>query len=72
MSAANNRVEFDHARLEARPRSMPGAETTPIGGRRRRRPRSRLNVRRGHCEFAVDVNEQCRVGAAFEELMIAV
>jgi hypothetical protein len=29
-------------------------------------------IRRGHYELAVDVNEHCRVAAAFEELMIAV
>jgi transposase, IS6 family len=69
---ANNRVESDHARLKARLRPMRGLK----------RPRSAVavaaghalvqNIRRGHYELAVDVDEQCRVAAAFEELMIAV
>ena len=66
---ANNRIECDHGRLQARLRPMRGLRTdrtasTVIGGHA-----FIQNVRRGHYELGVEArHERLRVAAAFDEL----
>jgi transposase, IS6 family len=69
---ANNRVEADHSRLEARLRPMRG---------RKQDRNARIviaghafiqNVRRGHYELAVKAPANRRVAVAFDELAFAI
>ena len=66
---ANNRVECDHGRLEARPRPMRGLKTdrtaqVVIAGHA-----FMQNVRRGHYELGVEADPRLRVREAFNELI---
>jgi transposase, IS6 family len=69
---ANNRVEADHGRLKARLRPMRGLKQD-------RSTRVLIaghafvqNVRRGHCELAVDEPVTRRLAIAFEKLALAI
>jgi IS6 family transposase len=69
---ANNRVEADHGRLQARLRPMRGLK-------RDRRARVIIaghafvqNLRRGHDELAAEEPTNRRVAAAFHELALAI
>ena len=70
---ANNRIEWDHGRLEARLRSMRGLRTdrsasVVIGGHA-----FIQNLRRGHYELGVEArHERLRLAAAFDELTAAI
>jgi transposase-like protein len=69
---ANNRVECDHGRLQAR--------LEPMRGRKQDRSASVIivgcalvqNVRRGHDELAVEEPVTRRLAVAFHELAVAV
>ena len=69
---ANNRVECDHGRLEARLRPMRGLKQDRsarviIAGHA-----FVQNLRRGHYELAVDEPTNRRVAVAFDELVWAI
>jgi len=69
---ANNRVEADHGRLEARLRPMRGLQQDRsarivIAGHA-----FVQNVRRGHYELAVEELASRRLAVAFDELAVAI
>ena len=69
---ANNPIEADHGQLKRRLRPMRGLQTdrtaqVVIAGHA-----FLQNLRRGHCELAVDVRPALRVVAAFTELAHAI
>jgi transposase-like protein len=69
---ANNGIECDHGRLKARLRPMRGLKQDRsarviIAGHALVR-----NVRRGHCELAVDEPAGRRLATAFQELALAI
>jgi IS6 family transposase len=69
---ANNRIEADHGRLKARLRPMRGLKQERsariiIAGHALVQ-----NVRRGHCELAVEAPSTRRVAVAFGELAAAI
>jgi transposase, IS6 family len=69
---ANNRVECDHGRLQARLRPMRGLKQdrsarVVIAGHALVQ-----NLRRGHYELAVEEPTNRRVAIAFDELVLAI
>jgi transposase, IS6 family len=69
---ANNRIECDHGRLQARLRPMRGlnqdrSATVVLSGHGLVQ-----TLRRGHDELAVEEPASLRVTAAFEELALAI
>ena len=65
---ANNRIECDHGRLEARLRPMRGLKRDRSARVIMRDHALMQNIRRGHYELGVDARAGCRVAAAFTEL----
>lgn len=65
---ANNRVECDHGRLEARLRPMRGLKRDHAARAIVRGHALMQNVRRGYYELGVDGPPRCRVAAPFTEL----
>jgi transposase, IS6 family len=70
---ANNRVESDHALLQARLRPMRGLQCDRSAAVVIRGHAFVQNLRRGHYELGVDARlERLRVAAAFDELAAAI
>jgi transposase-like protein len=65
---ANNRVECDHGRLEARLPPMRGLKRDRSARVIARGHALMQNIRRGHYELGVDAGTHRRVAAAFTEL----
>ena len=66
---ANNRIEWDHGRLEARLRPMRGLRTDRTASTVIRGHAFIQNLRRGHYELGVEARqEHLRLAAAFDEL----
>jgi transposase-like protein len=68
----NNRVECDHGRLKARLRPMRGLKTNRTTSVVIRGHAFIQNLRRGHCELAVDATPVFRLATAFDELRPAI
>ena len=70
---ANNRIEADHGRLNARLRPMRGLKRDRTASVVIRGHAFVQNLRRGHYELGVDaINDMLRVAAAFDELTRAI
>ena len=70
---ANNRIEWDHGRLQARLRPMRGLRTDRSASTVIRGHAFIQNLRRGHYELGVDArHERRRLAAAFDELTSAI
>jgi transposase-like protein len=70
---ANNRIECDHGRLEARLRPMRGLRTDRTASTVIRGHAFIPNLRRGNYELGVEArHERLRVAAAFDELTEAI
>jgi IS6 family transposase len=69
---ANNRVEADHGRLEARLRPMRGLKQERTASVIMRGHACVQNVRRGHYELGVDAVPGMVLAAAFDELAMAI
>ncbi len=66
---ANNRIEWDHGRLEARLRPMRGLRTDRTASVVIRGRAFVQNLRRGHYELGMDADrDRLRLAAAFDEL----
>ena len=65
---ANNRIENDHGRLEARLRPMRGLKRDRTASTIMRGHALMQNIRRGHYELGVDARVHRRVATAFTEL----
>ena len=66
----NNRIEADHARLEARLRPMRGLTRFRSAGVIAAGHALVQNLRRGHYELATDVPPPLRLTTAFSELAL--
>ncbi len=65
---ANNRIEWDHGRLEARLRPMRGLRTDRTASVVIRGRAFVQNLRRGHYELGAEADrEHLRLAAAFDE-----
>lgn len=65
---ANNRIEADHGRLKARLRPMRGLKRDRTASVVIRGHAFVQNIRRGHYQIGRDIDPQCRLEAAFDEL----
>ena len=69
----NNRIEWDHGRLEARLRPMRGLRTDQTASTVIRGHAFMQNLRRGHDELGAEArHDRLRVAAAFDELTAAI
>ena len=69
---ANNRVEADHGRLQARLRPMRGLKTFRSARVLAAGHALVQNIRRGHYDIATDAPAQHRLLEAFDELALAI
>ncbi|MDQ3765239.1 MAG: transposase, partial [Actinomycetota bacterium] len=69
---ANNPVEVDHGRPKARQRSMRGLKRFRSAGMISAGHALAQNLRRGHYELSVDVDQRHRLTAIFTELAHAI
>jgi transposase, IS6 family len=69
---ANNPIEADHGRLKARPRPMRGLKLHRSARILAAGHAFVQNLRRGHCDVAIDVPRRHRLRNAFDELASAI